>query len=619
MLVPAFDPRCTILLLTDGSTSYDHIKGIGQVRGLLGMAVFEVAAADGQEPNVTQAQLDQVISQAQRLRQLSWCVTVVVVSDDPAFLAAFADFSLNGRLLLWPTRLLVVTRLPLSELQDLHETISMTNAMLLIADDTSLSPRYIVYLYLPYTTYDISPLRVASWTPHRGLRLTSHLPLFPDKFSKFLRRPSLVVTAQRSVLTRPVIRQDPDDPSRQQLWFTGHVPNMLEEFAGSVNFSYIYVLSPDGTWGIKQADGSWSGMVGVVSRKEADIGLGPFGVSASRAEVVDFLWPVMITNSRILGGRGMPKVNPWGFLLPLAPLVWVAILTTLLVVPAIALLMSSRLSLKMATGQERWTVDAFQLIRVLLQQDISETGDCWWWEWLVLGVWMMMTLVLTRSYAGNLMSLLAVRYIQQPYQSLRDVLDDPSVTMIWQTNSTSSGYFRYAESGILWEVGEAEKKGRIFYERVVDHARSLDTLVRKGDHVLIEEEMMLTILTSQHFSRTGRCDFYMSREGFLTWMITLIVQKDSPLVSTLSDRIMRITEAGLFLKWMKDITPNSTSCLYQPTKITITTTFSASNVSGMFVALGAGLLSGLLVFVLEIFSAQVLHFEISSHGTRMIS
>lgn len=251
---------------------------------------------------------------------------------------------------------------------------------------------------------------------------------------------------------------------------------------------------------------------------------------------MDFLWPVMITNSRILGGRGMPKANPWGFLLPLAPLVWVAILTTLLVVPAVAFLKSSCLSLKMATGQEKWTVDAFQLIRVLLQQDISETGDCWWWEWLVLGVWMMMTLVLTRSYAGNLMSLLAVRYIQQPYQSLRDVLDDPSVTMIWQTNSTSSGYFRYAESGILWEVGEAEKKGRIFYERVVDHARSLDTLVRKGDHVLIEEEMMLTILTSQHFSRTGRCDFYTSREGFLTWMITLIVQKDSPLVSTLSDR-----------------------------------------------------------------------------------
>ena len=51
---------------------------------------------------------------------------------------------------------------------------------------------------------------------------------------------------------------------------------------------------------------------------------------------------------------------------------------------------------------------------------------------MVLIVWMMMTMVLTRSYEGNLISLLTVRHITQPYQTLRDVVDDPKVGMVWQ-------------------------------------------------------------------------------------------------------------------------------------------------------------------------------------------
>nr|XP_045593543.1 uncharacterized protein LOC123755106 [Procambarus clarkii] len=46
-----------------------------------------------------------------------------------------------------------------------------------------------------------------------------------------------------------------------------------------------------------------------------------------------------------------------------------------------------------------------------------------WWERAVLAVWGLVTVVLTQSYAGNLMALLAVRHISQPIQSLQDILD----------------------------------------------------------------------------------------------------------------------------------------------------------------------------------------------------
>ncbi|KAG7162452.1 putative olfactory ionotropic receptor IR4-like 14, partial [Homarus americanus] len=77
---------------------------------------------------------------------VSSCVTVVVVSDGPVFITAFAEWSLKGCLLVWSTRLLVVTRLPLPELQHLHKTFSMTNSMLLVVDDT-ISRRFTSFFF----------------------------------------------------------------------------------------------------------------------------------------------------------------------------------------------------------------------------------------------------------------------------------------------------------------------------------------------------------------------------------------------------------------------------------------------------------------------------------------
>ena len=59
------------------------------------------------------------------------CLMVVVVSDDPAFLAAFAHMSLKRHAVRWSTKILVLTRLSLSHLGGLHDLLSNRNAMLL--------------------------------------------------------------------------------------------------------------------------------------------------------------------------------------------------------------------------------------------------------------------------------------------------------------------------------------------------------------------------------------------------------------------------------------------------------------------------------------------------------
>lgn len=67
--------------------------------------------------------------------ELWHCLALVVMSDDPAFLTAFAHLSLRHHALRWSTRIIVLTHLPFSALGGLHGLLSNRNAMLLRAQE----------------------------------------------------------------------------------------------------------------------------------------------------------------------------------------------------------------------------------------------------------------------------------------------------------------------------------------------------------------------------------------------------------------------------------------------------------------------------------------------------
>lgn len=207
-----------------------------------------------------------------------------------------------------------------------------------------------------------------------------------------------------------------------------------------------------------------------------------------RASITDYAVPIMYGNTRIGSSLGRQKIDPWGFLLPLTPLVWAAILTALLgILAALQLLLSSLQGRTLSHGG--WPANALNCVRVILQQgkgiehgaqtrlnrtwlshilsliywflssrgcgydltifvsyipnvDIVIPAEWWWSERLLLGLWMLTTLVLAKSYAGNLMSLLAVRYFPQPFHTLRDVLNDPHVAMIWHKYSRNEQFLK---------------------------------------------------------------------------------------------------------------------------------------------------------------------------------
>ena len=51
----------------------------------------------------------------------------------------------------------------------------------------------------------------------------------------------------------------------------GSLVDLLNLFAKTMNFTYMYVPPPDNAWGSLQEDGSWNGMVSLVQKEIVDL------------------------------------------------------------------------------------------------------------------------------------------------------------------------------------------------------------------------------------------------------------------------------------------------------------------------------------------------------------
>ncbi|XP_063872532.1 probable glutamate receptor [Scylla paramamosain] len=578
------------------------------------------------------SRLSQVVTRARQVRVASWMVVVVVVSDDPVFLAAFAQQTREGRLLVWATRLIVVSRRTLHRLHPLHQTLALTNSLLLLVDGAVGVSSAAGWVVLPYQRPGVAPLRVASWTA--GGNLSLHRPLFWDKFSKFPEGSDVMVAMEENHSHLAVMEPDPKAPGGVRLQFEGFMINVLAYLAQGLNFSYTFRRPPDRAWGVKLRNGSFTGMVGQVHREDVNLGLGPFAINAARYEAGDFTWPINFMVVKVLGGRGSPEVDPWGFLLPFDPWVWAALFSFFLLLSVTSYFLSTVFSKKGSKKEDfatknlhfigimfrqypfhipRW-INASNSIpaNVLLNHTASlgptamwvGEGGCWW-QRVMLGVWMLMTMVLTRSYEGNLMSLLAVRHLPQPYQTLGDVVDDPSVVMVWEKQGAPMQAVIDATFGIFYEVKKKEEQGRLRVLQRIDYDSILDEVIRQHK-VIIDYDLVTTGTISKHFSRTGRCDLYVGHGNILAQPIALMSQKDSPLIPALNERITSMSEAGLYYNWAKVANSNSTSCERVPIKITISSTLSIRQCSAMLMVLAGGLVVGLAVLCLEVVVASVL-------------
>ncbi|XP_050727640.1 glutamate receptor ionotropic, kainate 5-like isoform X2 [Eriocheir sinensis] len=426
----------------------------------------------------------------------------------------------------------------------------------------------------------VPPLREVLQDP--GTR--NAMALNPNTF-RFRDGASLVVAAEEwppHVFFRPPADGTTDENSRLQT-ISGPMANMINILAEKLNFTYKLVQPEDGAWGSRLPNGSWTGMVGMVNRKEADLALGPFGRTENRAQAVDFTPSFFFDYRCILASKGTAEVDPWCFLYVLAPPLWIGLLGAGLAVWTAAMLLTAK-PRGVCLGW-RGVRTLFSQMQVITNQDVTWT-TVGWSERAVLGGWVVVAAVVGWAYAGHLTSLLAVRRAPTPVQSLQDLLQRPDLGVSVKTDT------------VLAEAMAVSHKSRFWPGSLFD--ADLMHQVKRGEQVVVTTSLLADTLMAHDFITTTTCHFYKSRQNFIATNHCMIGQKGSPLTPLITSRVTGIVEAGLYKYWLAAHVPRPRECHRPPSSATAMTSLSLHNLWGMAVVLVGGLGLATAVFCIEL-------------------
>ncbi|CAK6979417.1 glutamate receptor ionotropic%2C kainate 5-like isoform X2 [Scomber scombrus] len=256
--------------------------------------------------------------------------------------------------------------------------------------------------------------------------------------SETLANKTLIVT---TILENPyVMRKSNYQDFHGNEQYEGFCVDMLRELADILKFNFRIKLVDDGLYGAPEPNGSWTGMVGELINRKADLAAAGFTITSEREKVIDFSKPFMSLGISILYrvhlGR---KPGYFSFLDPFSPAVWLFMLLAYLAVSCV-LFLAARLSPyewynphpclrerrdvlvnQYTLGNSLWfPVGGFmQQGSEIMPRALSTR--------CVSGVWWAFTLIIISSYTANLAAFLTVQRMEVPIESPDDLADQTNI------------------------------------------------------------------------------------------------------------------------------------------------------------------------------------------------
>ncbi|XP_076030838.1 RNA polymerase III subunit E [Oratosquilla oratoria] len=408
----------------------------------------------------------------------------------------------------------------------------------------------------------------------------------------------------------------------------GITVDILAEAARRLGVCLKAVRPPDNTWGLPLANGSWTGMIGMLLRKEAEATYMGLGINAQRHAVADFSEIIFVNEQHII--YRLPQLGPdlTGFVRPFTLQVWLCIVAvTLLAILALGITVGPDLGLRVKaapgpTGKDRrggdrrsssatpegtysapmachdgelmgWWVFAVLLTQSVKWQNVGGIATM-----LAGGMWIMACFVITTVYKSNLKAMLISPAVDIPFNSFLELVDRNSFPWRIAPNTVIHQTLRDAPSGTLFHKGW----GRISGFVDVTNRLGLIEDVAVGRYAMIVDTTLAKSTMQRDFYRTGQCRMTIARESVLKhFLIAIAFRKGSPLFQETNTVIRRFREFGILEKLMRDALPKAQLCFKppDPRPIVEERTLVLEDLNGAFLLWGSGLLLSGIVLLFE--------------------
>ncbi|RXN23890.1 glutamate receptor kainate 4 isoform X1 [Labeo rohita] len=313
--------------------------------------------------------------------------------------------------------------------------------------------------------------QIGQWHSEQGLSMERKLPSLNVTDTLF--NTTLTIT---TILENPYVmlranHQELEGNER----YEGFCVDMLKELADILKFKYRIRLVGDGVYGVPGANGTWTGMVGELISRKADLAVAALTITAEREKVIDFSKPFMTLGISIMYrvhiGR---RPGYFSFLDPFSPGVWLFMLLAYLAVSCVLFLVAR------LTPYEWYNPHPCLKGRCSLLINQYSLGNSFWFPVggfmqqgstiapralstrCVSGVWWAFTLIIISSYTANLAAFLTVQRMEVPIESVDDLADQTAIEYGTMHGGSTMTFFqnsRYQTYQRMWNFMYSKQPG----------------------------------------------------------------------------------------------------------------------------------------------------------------
>ncbi|XP_069466299.1 glutamate receptor U1-like isoform X2 [Ambystoma mexicanum] len=376
----------------------------------------------------------------------------------------------------------------------------------------------------------------------------------------------------------------------------GYCVELMTDLARKLGFGFRLAVVKDGKYGALDIAGNWSGMIGEIIRKEADLAMAPLTVTSAREQVVDFTKPFMQTGISILLKKdtGAEASFLFRFLRPFSAETWIGLLVAYLVT-CFCLFIVARLSPcewreppneenKFTFLNSLWFGAGALTLQGVEPHPKSLSAR------IIAVIWWVFTIILVTAYIASFAALLNSGNEQAPtsIQSFDDLVKQRAIEFGTIEGSSTYNFFKTSKNPTYRMIYDYMERRRdyVMVKSVADGVQR----AKESNYAFIGESVMQDIVVAKDCNLV-RVPEVVGARGY-----GIAAALDSPLTKTLSIAILQMSESGhldfLRDKWWGGSCSKESSSGYSP--------LQPQTLGGVFLILAIGLALGVIVALLEL-------------------
>ncbi|XP_055947094.1 glutamate receptor ionotropic, delta-1-like [Argiope bruennichi] len=362
----------------------------------------------------------------------------------------------------------------------------------------------------------------------------------------------------------------------------------------AMDVPYEVVLPEDQEWGRLSSNGSWTGMIGMIEKGEADLGIHFMTVTEQRSQVVDFS-PVYKTEDVTFAIKKPGRIpTSSAFIHPFQFSIWIVILVLIVLMP-----LAFRILIRTKYTYSRIL---FVFLGVLLKQSITMNLYSFSSR-IFFSSWLIFTVVASYSYSAVLLSLLTVPPEMPVVQNFKELSQAVAISnykcfvpkgsiVVDALINNEKEYLNFLAEAVLrhdWYLGS--------YDLTVSPQ------IDSHSAILTIRSLLETIAGPEEWK-----EHFLSEDSLVTFQFAIPMSKRFCHKMRLNKLISRLNNAGIYMQIVKEEAFKSRLAV-QERKIQNASLekrpLSFRDLFGMFILLLVGLKLGFLALLCEITWARI--------------